>query len=298
MKKQWAAALSLVLALLAGGCSNIEEGSVSGSSADSVSTAATEPLSSSPGGDQEDSALQEIEESGKAEAGSIETDTPSTGLVPAGSQVPSTSLVPAGGEPEPQGPTGDWESNPYLRLVNQTHPLPEDYEVETVAVYTGSNGKVYEMEKTAGEHMIAMISAAQKDGVNIGVTSAFRTLAYQTMLFNRDVEKYKAQGMTEEQAHAKTAQNVAIPGQSEHCAGLAADLLSSEHWSLDEGFENTAAFRWLDAHAAEYGYILRYPKGKEDITLITYEPWHYRYVGVEYAKKIKESGLCLEEYLS
>ena len=86
------------------------------------------------------------------------------------------------------------------------------------------------------------------------------------------------------------------PGYSEHNCGLAADLNSPEHTGLDEGFENTAAFRWLCEHAGDYGFILRYPKGAEDITEITYEPWHWRYVGRENAARINASGLCFEEY--
>ena len=84
---------------------------------------------------------------------------------------------------------------------------------------------------------------------------------------------------------------------SEHNCGLAADLNSPEHTGLDEGFEKTAAFRWLCEHAGDYGFILRYPKDAEDKTEIIYEPWHWRYVGVENAAKINASGLCFEEYI-
>ena len=88
------------------------------------------------------------------------------------------------------------------------------------------------------------------------------------------------------------------PGYSEHNCGLAADLNSPEHTGLDESFENTTAFRWLCEHAVEYGFILRYPKGAEDKTEITYEPWHWRYVGRENAAKISASGLCFEDYFA
>jgi hypothetical protein len=96
----------------------------------------------------------------------------------------------------------------------------------------------------------------------------------------------------------KAAAVVNPPGYSEHNCGLAADLNSPEHTGLDEGFENTAAFRWLCQHAGEYGFILRYPKGAEEKTEITYEPWHWRYVGVENAAKINASGLCFEDYIA
>ena len=89
-----------------------------------------------------------------------------------------------------------------------------------------------------------------------------------------------------------TAQYIAVPGTSEHSLGLAVDLNS-----LEESFEQTAQFKWLIEHCAEYGFILRYPKDKEDITGISYEPWHYRYVGEDHAAKIMEQGLCLEEYV-
>lgn len=88
-----------------------------------------------------------------------------------------------------------------------------------------------------------------------------------------------------------------MPGTSEHHTGLALDLITPGYQQLDDGFENTAAFKWLDKHSAEYGFVLRYPKDKEDITKIIYEPWHYRYVGVNAAETIKANGWCLEEYV-
>ena len=98
--------------------------------------------------------------------------------------------------------------------------------------------------------------------------------------------------MTEEQAESEAEIAVARPGYSEHNTGLAIDFNG-----VSADFENTKEFQWLQEHGAEYGFIPRYPKGKEGITHIMYEPWHYRYVGVEAAKEIKESGMCLEEYI-
>ena len=91
--------------------------------------------------------------------------------------------------------------------------------------------------------------------------------------------------------------SVQPPRASEHHTGLAFDVNCPEFTALEEGFENTAAFRWLDQHAHEYGFILRFPKGKESVTGVIYEPWHYRYVGINHAKLIKERKICLEEYL-
>jgi D-alanyl-D-alanine carboxypeptidase len=100
------------------------------------------------------------------------------------------------------------------------------------------------------------------------------------------------QGMDKVTATKEAAKIILPPGTSEHNLGLAMDIIS-----LEQSFENTKAFRWLSAHAQDYGFILRYPKDKEAITEIIYEPWHWRYVGIENAKKIKASGMCLEEYL-
>ena len=100
---------------------------------------------------------------------------------------------------------------------------------------------------------------------------------------------------SEAEAKKQAANIVNPPGYSEHNCGLAADLNSPEHTDLTEGFENTEAFRWLSAHAVEYGFILRYPKNAEAVTEITYEPWHWRYVGPEKAALIQQSGLCFED---
>ena len=103
--------------------------------------------------------------------------------------------------------------------------------------------------------------------------------------------------MSYDEAVLDTEKEVAYPGKSEHNAGLSADIFSDEYVSFDDdGFKNTKAYAWLMENAADYGFILRYPEGKEDETGIIYEPWHYRFVGVYYAHKVSESGLCLEEY--
>ncbi len=106
-----------------------------------------------------------------------------------------------------------------------------------------------------------------------------------------------AQGYSYEEAEELAGQVVAVPGTSEHQLGLALDLVSSEYRKLDEEQENTKGFKWLKEYSWEYGFILRYPNGETDITGIIYEPWHFRYVGLEAAKEITEAGLTLEEYL-
>jgi D-alanyl-D-alanine carboxypeptidase len=182
-----------------------------------------------------------------------------------------------------------------LFLVNQNNPLSQDYSIETKTVY--ESYMKFKMDSRIADYMIQMISDAKKDGISLIICSAYRSYEKQKAIFDNDVKSYQAQGYSYEDAYAMTAKNVAIPGQSEHATGLAADVLSDECPSLSEKFENTKAFAWLSENAYKYGFILRYPKNKTDITGINYEPWHYRFVGLYHAKKIKDSGLCLEEYI-
>ena len=139
---------------------------------------------------------------------------------------------------------------------------------------------------------------AAADGVTVWMQSGYRSVKYQTSLYEKKTQYYLNKGYDNAAAKEKAAAVVNPPGYSEHNCGLAADLNSPEHTGLDEGFEKTAAFRWLCAHAGDYGFILRYPKDAEDKTEIIYEPWHWRYVGVENAAKINASGLCFEDYIA
>lgn len=181
----------------------------------------------------------------------------------------------------------------YFFIVNKELRLPEDYAIETDFVQ-GS----YEMEIVAAKHCRDMIAAAKEDGIDLKVLSAYRTVAYQQKLFDRNVKsRMENDGMSYDDAVADVTVNIAPAGGSEHNAGLAVDIIDQNHWDTYTAFENTEEFKWLMAHCHEYGFILRYLKGKEDITGYIYEPWHYRYVGTEFAKKVMDSGLCLEEYL-
>ena len=181
----------------------------------------------------------------------------------------------------------------YLFVVNKDVFLPDDYEIETSFVQ-GS----YELEAVAAEHCREMIEAAKNDGIDLKVLSAYRTVEYQKNLFDRNVkQRMEEMGMSYDEAVYDVSINIAPPGGSEHNAGLAVDIIDTGHWDTYEEFEDTKEFDWLINHCTEYGFILRYPKGKEDITGYIYEPWHYRYVGLESAKAVMDSGLCLEEYL-
>ena len=188
-------------------------------------------------------------------------------------------------------------NDPLMILVNHTNQMPESYTFDTKEC--GSSTAVNKTLQTAAcDAFLALQNAAATDGVTVWMQSGYRSVAYQTKLYERKTQYYRDNGYDEATAREKAAAIVNPPGYSEHNCGLAADLNSPEHTGLDEGFENTAAFRWLCAHAGEYGFILRYPKGAEDKTEITYEPWHWRYVGVENAARINASGLCFEDYIA
>ena len=188
-------------------------------------------------------------------------------------------------------------ADPMMVLVNHTNKMPDNYTFDTKEC--GSKTAVNKTLQTpACDAFLEMQKAAAADGVTIWMQSGYRSVKYQTGLYERKTKYYTDQGYDTATAKEMAAAVVNPPGYSEHNCGLAADLNSPEHTGLDEGFENTTAFRWLCEHAADYGFILRYPKGAEDKTEITYEPWHWRYVGRENAAKISASGLCFEDYVA
>ena len=141
-------------------------------------------------------------------------------------------------------------------------------------------------------------AAAARDGVDVRMQSGYRSVSYQKKLYDNKTQYYRDKGLSEAAAREKAAAIVNPPGYSEHNCGLAADLNSPEHTTLDTGFADTAAFRWLCENAEQYGFILRYPKEAESVTGITYEPWHWRYVGPENAALISQSGLCFEDAIA
>lgn len=188
-------------------------------------------------------------------------------------------------------------ADPMMVLVNHTNKMPDNYTFDTKEC--GSQTAVNKTLQTpACDAFLEMQKAAAADGVTVWMQSGYRSVKYQTGLYERKTKYYTDRGYDTATAKEMAAAVVNPPGYSEHNCGLAADLNSPEHTGLDEGFENTTAFRWLCEHAVEYGFILRYPKGAEDKTEITYEPWHWRYVGRENAAKISASGLCFEDYVA
>jgi D-alanyl-D-alanine carboxypeptidase len=190
-------------------------------------------------------------------------------------------------------------ADPLMVLVNHTNAMPEDYTFETGKC--GSSTSVNNtLQAVACDAFLQMQAAAAADGVTVWMQSGYRSVEYQSNLYDKKTQYYLDQGYDEATAREKAATIVMPPRYSEHNCGLAADLNSPEHTGLDEGFENTQAFTWLCENAATYGFILRYPKGDaEAVTEITYEPWHWRYVGAENAARYNASGmLCFEDYIA
>ena len=180
-----------------------------------------------------------------------------------------------------------------ILLVNPWNYLPEDYTTELTAL-SGS----HKISTICYDELMTMIADAKKAGHSVTIRSSFRTYGDQKYLYNKKVNYYLDLGYSEAEAKKVAATIIAIPGTSEHQLGLALDLVDSDYPHLEEAQENTDTQKWLMANSWRYGFILRYPNEKSDITGIIYEPWHYRYVGKEIAKEIYESGLCLEEYLT
>lgn len=188
----------------------------------------------------------------------------------------------------------DGKSDNLLILVNKDHALPEDYEVELHWLQNGSSAVAEEMYGALRD----MLTAGSTDGREFVVASGYRDTALQQKLLLEDVEaSMQSEGLTWQQAYEKETRETMPPGHSEHETGLAVDIVSLDYQVLDGEQENTKENRWLRENCSEYGFILRYPMGKEDITDVDYEPWHFRYVGVEAAKEITQAGITLEEYL-
>ena len=181
-------------------------------------------------------------------------------------------------------------------LANPWNFIPADYESDVVYIINEADG--YMIDSSCRDELLQMLSDCRKAGYNAQVCSAFRYHSTQIRNYNNKVWYYIDLGYSEEEARKIAATIIAVPGTSEHELGLAVDLVDNSYWVLDEAQENTPAQKWLMANCWNYGFILRYPNNKSEITGIIYEPWHYRYVGKELAKELQESGLCLEEYLN
>lgn len=196
--------------------------------------------------------------------------------------IPEEPVVPAEAETECS-----------LRLVSAAHPLPEDFTAPELTQLRNRQA----IDKRAYPALQQMMDDARAAGLQPLICSSYRTRATQKRLFQNKADTLTKQGYSREEAEARAAEWVARPGTSEHEVGLAVDIVDTNYQILDKQQEQTPVQQWLMAHCADYGFILRYPPDKCDLTGIGYEPWHYRYVGKEAAKEIMEQGICLEEYL-
>lgn len=178
----------------------------------------------------------------------------------------------------------DWR----LTLANYENIIPEDFEIELANI-----DEERQFDARAIKYLNQMMNDMRNDGItNIWIQSAYRSVKKQKELYNNSINKYLEQGKSQEEAEKLTLEYINKPGASDHNLGLAVDFNY-----VDESFENLKGFKWLQQNAEKYGFILRYPKDKEEITKIKYEPWHWRFVGQEHAKKINEYNMCLEEYV-
>ena len=176
-----------------------------------------------------------------------------------------------------------------LIVVNMEREIPQGYDPETKEVLDSG----YELDARVTPYYEEMYRAGKKDGVTLTPFSGHRSYERQRINYNNLTETYMSRyGIGRKEAAEKAAKVILPPGTSEHNIGIAMDICNTY-----DSFANSAEYAWLMENAHKYGFILRYPKEKEDVTGIVYEPWHWRFVGVEYAEKIKNSGLCLEEYL-
>lgn len=184
----------------------------------------------------------------------------------------------------------------YLRLVNKDHPMTEADVPEVATETVDTNG--YEVDARIMADLEAMFADARAAGRNPMICSAFRAWDLQVSLYENKIERVmQEEGLSYEDAAVKAATVVAKPGTSEHQVGLALDIVSSEYQELDEAQMETEDQKWLMENSWKYGFILRYPMDKSEITGVIFEPWHYRYVGKKAAKEITEQNLTLEEYV-
>lgn len=206
--------------------------------------------------------------------------------LPAAEPTPDPASAPD--KPVPAGT--DWA----LVLVNGETLLPEGFEVPALTQL--QNG--HAVDSRVYPALQRMMDDCRAAGLQPLICSSYRPEETQRTLFEQEVRNWLARGFAREEAEDRAAQWVARPGTSEHQTGLALDIVDLTYQVLDHEQENTAVQRWLMAHCAEYGFILRYPTDKGELTGVNYEPWHYRYVGETAAREIMDGGLCLEEYLS
>lgn len=187
-----------------------------------------------------------------------------------------------------KGTSDDWAT----ALINETHPLDTSYvpELKEIDDERSVDARIYDSLKK-------MLDDAAAQGLSMYVASGYRSYETQRDVFERTMRDWLNQGYSPLGAYDETKKSVAVPGTSEHASGLAVDIISSTYTGLDDKQGDTEEQKWLMEHCWEYGFVLRYPQDKAEVTGIIFEPWHYRYVGKDAAKEMKEKNLTLEEYI-
>lgn len=277
------AAVAAVVAIVAIVVALVSCGGVSASDAARQETSQQAPLQTNvdanapaDGGGQEPAAAQPTQADVSAQPAQ------SQALSAGGSGAQLASIVEAQADAEPQAP---WN----LVLVNATHPIPDDYQVGNILELR--NGQ--SVDERIYPELQSMFDNCRAAGLDPYINSSYRSHATQVSIMEDRVASYIEEGYSEAEARAQAEFEVALPGTSEHEIGLALDIMSER-----EDYDANAEVRdWLAENGWAYGFILRYPDDKTDITGITGEPWHFRYVGVEAAQEMHERNLCLEEYL-
>ena len=215
-----------------------------------------------------------------------------TVVTPEPVKAPAEAPRPVSGTAREEGPAfpeaEDWQ----LLLVNPWNEIPEDYEVTLKTLPDGNK-----VDERAFDDLNAMLEDCREAGLRPKICSSYRTQSKQTYLYNNKIARLRNAGYSKAAAQEEAGRWVARPGTSEHQLGLALDIVSQSYQALTRKQEQTKEQKWLMEHCWEYGFILRYPNDKSEITGIGYEPWHYRYVGRDVALDIRDSGLCMEEYL-
>ncbi|MBR4880614.1 MAG: M15 family metallopeptidase [Clostridia bacterium] len=236
----------------------------------------------------------ETEDTTTAETTTAETTTAeTTTVVTTTAETTTETTTVSTTAPAPEEPIypedGEWNRI----LVNPWNPLPDGFAPELVSVGNGQQA-----DYRVKDALNAMLTDCRKAGYNPVICSSYRTIARQQTLFENETKAFMDYGYGRDEAEYYAAKWVARPGTSEHHTGLAFDIVASSYQKLDRTQADTPEQKWLMANCYKYGFILRYPDDKTDITGINYEPWHYRYVGLDIAKEIYDKQITLEEYLS
>ncbi len=233
---------------------------------------------------------------GEADFSQTESDVTTDGTAAVQSDDGTTEEINAGILPdlsEIPSDRSDLDSD-LLVLVNKEHSIPEDYDPNLRKICKGR----LEASDYLYDDLCAMLKAAADSGYEYWISSGYRSEEYQRELIEDDIASYMEKGYSYDEALSRTYGYTMPVGSSEHHTGLALDILCSTNIEMDETQADEPGNAWLCEHCWEYGFILRYPPGREDVTGIQYEPWHFRYVGKDVAEYIMKNGLVLEEYIS